>query len=77
MYSLIGTNPHFVVGYIEARLGIAGENGVSGSYLAALHARGYGTAEVMDLYRAFGMIVVGAAVARAHRRYVMAVQGTD
>jgi len=76
LYSSIGSNPHLVIGYIEARLGIAAEIEFLESYLAALRARGYGVPEAMELYRALGMIVVGAAVARAHFN-ALAAQGTD
>ncbi|WP_157219637.1 TetR/AcrR family transcriptional regulator [Flavisphingomonas formosensis] len=76
LYSSIGANPHLVIGFIEARLGIAAEIEFLENYLAAMRARGYGIAAAMDLYRSLGMIVLGAAAARAHFS-ALSAQGTD
>ena len=76
LYSSIGSNPHLVIGFIEARLGIAAEIEFLDSYLAALRERGYTMVQAMELYRALGMVVLGAAAARAHFNALDA-QGTD
>jgi AcrR family transcriptional regulator len=66
LFSAVGHQPPLVVGFLEARWGIAVELEFVDAFLGALAARGFSAEEAMQLYRAMTKIVLGAAVAAGH-----------
>lgn len=75
LFSSVGQEPALVIGFIEARWGIAVELEFVDGFLGALKARGFDRAEAMGLYRAMTKIVLGAAIA-AHHFAALAARGT-
>jgi AcrR family transcriptional regulator len=75
LFNSVGQEPALVVGFLEARWGIAVELEFVDGFLGALAARGLRGPEAMQLYRAMAKIVLGAAVASAHFA-ALAARGT-
>ncbi|MGF7151273.1 AcrR family transcriptional regulator [Sphingomonas zeicaulis] len=76
LFSSVGQEPALVIGFIEARWGIAVELEFVDGFLGALAARGFDRDEAMALYRAVTKIVLGAAVA-AHHFAALAARDTS
>ncbi len=75
LFSSVGQEPPLVVGFLEARWGIAVELEFVDGFLGALATRGVSTPAAMALYRAMAKIVLGAAVASGHFA-ALAARGT-
>ncbi len=75
LFGSVGREPALVIGFLEARWGIAVELEFVDGFLGALAARGVPPAEAMGLYRAMAKIMLGAAVATAHFT-ALAARGT-
>lgn len=76
LFSSLGQEPPLVIGFLEARWGIAVELEFVDGFLGALSARGIPMPEAMALYRAMAKIVLGAAVASGHFA-ALAARGTS
>ncbi|MET0269523.1 MAG: TetR family transcriptional regulator [Sphingomonas sp.] len=76
LFSSVGREPALVVGFLEARWGIAVELEFVDGFLGALAGRGVPADEAMRLYRAMAKIVLGAAVATGHFA-ALAARGAD
>jgi AcrR family transcriptional regulator len=66
LFSSLGEEPALVVGFLEARWGIAVELEFVDGFLGAMATRGISAPQAMALYRAMAKIVLGAAVASGH-----------
>ncbi|SFR91111.1 TetR/AcrR family transcriptional regulator [Sphingomonas jatrophae] len=75
LFSSLGQEPALVVGFLEARWGIAVELEFVDGFLGAMAARGVPGPQAMSLYRAMAKIVLGAAVASGHFA-ALAARGT-
>lgn len=75
LFSSVGQDASLVIGFLEARWGIAVELEFVDGFLGALATRGFDAPQAMALYRAMTKIVLGAAVAAGHFA-ALAARGT-